>query len=321
MQIILPDASRHDAPADATPRSFAANAIGEGLAKAAIGARVNRPGEESILIDADRPIADALGVQDDASGGEVVELGIVTAPKTDKKGRSKFRDEQHEKDALYLLRHSTAHVMAEAIQRIWSGAQLAYGPPLDTGFYYDIALDTPISSDDFEKIEAEMRKIVEEDRPFTRYDLAPEAGRQKLDAEGNKYKLDNADRALTAGAQTLSFYVTGDTQDGAGEAHGNAGKPTASRRGLRGTGKTSAKARTSTAPRASARSRSPLSPRRTGTATSSPTASSASTARPSSRRPTSTTTSKSSSRRGSGITASSGGSSGCSRSTMPWDRG
>ena len=210
MHIILPDGSKHDAPADATPRSFAADAIGEGLAKAAIGARVNRPGEESILIDADRPIADALGV----SGEEgVVELGIVTAPKTDKKGRSKFRDEQHEKDALYLLRHSTAHVMAEAIQRLWPDAQLAYGPPLDTGFYYDIALDTPISSDDFEKIEKEMRDIVDEGRPFSRYDLDPQAGKQKLEAEGNKYKLDNAERALSAGAATLSFYVTGEAPE------------------------------------------------------------------------------------------------------------
>src|SRR3954463_8312366 len=74
-------------------------------------------------------------------------------------------------EALYVLRHSTAHVMAEAIQRLWPGALLAYGPALDNGFYYDIALENPISSSDFERIEAEMKKIVEEDRPFTRYEL------------------------------------------------------------------------------------------------------------------------------------------------------
>src|SRR5512137_1498952 len=67
-------------------------------------------------------------------------------------------------DALTVLRHSTAHVMAEAIQRIWPKALLAYGPALETGFYYDIALEQPISTSDFEKIEKEMAAIVAEDR-------------------------------------------------------------------------------------------------------------------------------------------------------------
>src|ERR671914_584722 len=63
-------------------------------------------------------------------------------------------------EALLVLRHSTAHVMAEAIQRIWPQALLAYGPALETGFYYDIALDQPISANDFPRIEKEMEKIV-----------------------------------------------------------------------------------------------------------------------------------------------------------------
>src|SRR5687768_4644399 len=71
-------------------------------------------------------------------------------------------------EALLVLRHSTAHVMAEAIQRLWPQALLAYGPPLDNGFYYDIALDQPISANDFARIEAEMEKIIREDRAFTR---------------------------------------------------------------------------------------------------------------------------------------------------------
>src|SRR5690606_21331149 len=124
--------------------------------------------------------------------------------------RSKWRDEQHEKDALYLLRHSTAHVMAEAIQRLRPDALLAYGPPLETGFYYDIAIEPPLSSDDFGKIEEEMAKIVVEDRAFRRYEEATDAGMQKLEAEGNKYKLDNAKRAIEAGSPCLSWYVTGE---------------------------------------------------------------------------------------------------------------
>src|SRR5690606_22407382 len=95
-------------------------------------------------------------------------------------------------DALYLLRHSTAHVMAEALQRLFPKVQLAYGPPVENGFYYDVALDTPISTDDFPRIEEEMRKIIKEDRPFSRYHLSGMQGMTKLHHEGNKYKLDNA---------------------------------------------------------------------------------------------------------------------------------
>src|SRR5437762_13663700 len=62
-------------------------------------------------------------------------------------------------EGLLILRHSTAHVMAEAIWRLWPDAQLAYGPPLENGVYYDIALPTPISTNDFPRIEAEMKKI------------------------------------------------------------------------------------------------------------------------------------------------------------------
>ena len=120
---ILPDGTRKDLPPGATPRDLAAT-IGDKLAAAAVGARV-----EDRLVDADLPLPE----------GEHP-VAIVTAPRLDKKGRSSFRDAPHEADALHLLRHSTAHVMAEAVQRIWPEARLAYGPPLENGFYYDIRL-------------------------------------------------------------------------------------------------------------------------------------------------------------------------------------
>jgi threonyl-tRNA synthetase len=196
MKIQLPDGSERDLPEGSSAYDLAAS-IGEGLAKAAIGARVN--GE---LYDAHRPLP-----------GDC-EVAIVTAPRLNKKGIPSYRDDQHRADALYLLRHSAAHVMAEAIERLWPDTQLAYGPPLDNGFYYDLKLDTPISSDDFEKIEAEMRKIVEEDRPFCRLEFDIKPGMQRLQSEkkykGNKYKLDNADKAIKGGANSLSFYVTGE---------------------------------------------------------------------------------------------------------------
>jgi threonyl-tRNA synthetase len=120
-------------------------------------------------------------------------------------------------DALYLLRHSAAHVMAEAIQRLVPGVDLVYGPPVENGFYYDMAVPEgrPLSSDDFAAIEREMRAIVEEGRSFTRYEVDADEGLRKLRREGNKYKLDNAERALAAaqglgGAPKLSFYATGE---------------------------------------------------------------------------------------------------------------
>jgi len=194
MKIKLPDGSEREYDkADLTPADVAAD-IGSGLRKAAIGAKVN-----GALVDLDRPIADV-------ANGDDVDLAIVTRPRKNTPLR------EQDPDALYLLRHSCAHVMAEAIQRLWPDTQLAYGPPLETGFYYDIALDEPISSDDFAKIEAEMKKIIEENRQFTRYDMAPDPGFEKLKAEGNKYKLNNAERAIEGGAATLSFYVTGDVE-------------------------------------------------------------------------------------------------------------
>jgi len=192
MKITLPDGSTQEHAPGTTPRQVA-EGIGQKLAADAIGAKVNGQ-----LVDVTTPI------EHDAT------LELITRPKTDKQGRSKWPGGEPNPDALWLLRHSTAHVMAEAIQRLWPSAQLAYGPPVENGFYYDLALDEPISSDDFLRIEQEMRKIVEEDRPFTRYELEPETGMEKLKQEGNKYKIDNAERAVNGGATTLSWYVTGE---------------------------------------------------------------------------------------------------------------
>jgi threonyl-tRNA synthetase len=190
MRITLPDNSVREYPAEngVTPAKVAAD-IGPGLAKAAIGAKV-----DGALWDLNRPL------------DHDCKLAIVTRPKLDKDGKTKGAASP---DALYLLRHSAAHVMAEAICRLYPATKLAYGPPVDNGFYYDLALETPISSDDFAKIEAEMKKIVAENRPFTRYELPPESGLNRLTAEGNQYKIDNARRAIAGGSKTLSWYVTG----------------------------------------------------------------------------------------------------------------
>ncbi|SHJ23617.1 threonyl-tRNA synthetase [Rubritalea squalenifaciens DSM 18772] len=80
----------------------------------------------------------------------------------------KSLEERHQMSDLERLRHSCAHVLATAITRIWPDAQLAGGPPVENGFYYDIALDHRITPDDFEKIEAEMKKVIKENASFER---------------------------------------------------------------------------------------------------------------------------------------------------------
>jgi threonyl-tRNA synthetase len=90
--------------------------------------------------------------------------------------------------------------MAEAIQRIVPGAQLVYGPPLEDKFYYDIKFpdNRPLKEADFTAIEAEMKKIIAEDRPFIRHEVKAVEGVARLQAEKNKYKIDNALRAMQA---------------------------------------------------------------------------------------------------------------------------
>ncbi len=183
-RITLPDGSVKEFSAPVTAAEVAAS-IGAGLAKAAVGAKVD--GElRDLATVIDRDCA----------------LAIVTP---------KRREGGADADALFLIRHSTAHVMAEAIQRLFPHVRLVYGPPLETGFYYDISFEggKAISTDDFPAIEAEMARIVAENRPFTRYELPAAEGMEKLRAEGSKFKVDNAERAQEAGSATLTWYATG----------------------------------------------------------------------------------------------------------------
>ena len=184
-RITLPDGSERSYDAPTSAAQVAAD-IGPGLAKAALGATIN--GE---LVDLSQPIDTDC------------ELSLVTA---------KTRDGKIDEQGLFLLRHSAAHVMAEAITNLFPGVQLVYGPPVEQGFYYDMAFpdNSTISSEDFERIEAEMTRIVKEDRPFTRYEMPLAQGMEKLKGEGSKYKIDNAERAAEAGSDALSWYATGE---------------------------------------------------------------------------------------------------------------
>ena len=171
-KVKLPDGTILEAPDGATVSQFAEQ-IGAGLAKAALAGIVN--GQK---VDLTTPII-----------GEV-DLQIITA-KTP--------------DGLELMRHSCAHIMAEAICKIWPKAKLVYGPAVRDGFYYDIDLDESIRPEDFEKIEKEMAALVAMDIPFERIELSREDALERVC--GDKYKTDNIERAE---GDVISFYKQGD---------------------------------------------------------------------------------------------------------------
>jgi threonyl-tRNA synthetase len=179
LNITLPDGSSVHVNEGASTYEVAQQ-IGPRLADAAIGGKITCNGR-SQLVDLHAPL---LG---DCS------LTVLTANDEDA-------------DSLHLLRHSAAHVMAEAVCRLFPDTKLAYGPPLEDGFYYDIDLAHRITPEDFERIEQEMQRIVGEDLPFVRYEVPRDEAMTKLAAEGNRFKIENAERA---DGDTLSFYVTG----------------------------------------------------------------------------------------------------------------
>jgi threonyl-tRNA synthetase len=173
--VTLPDGKQINVAEGTTVAQLAA-AIGPKLAKAAIAGVIN-----GVTVDLSRPIMSDC------------EVRILTAKADDE-------------ESLNVLRHSCAHVMAEAICRRFPETKLVYGPAVDNGFYYDIDLDRPITPEDFAAIEEAMGQIVREDRPFTRIEMPRAQAMEKLRQEGNRYKIDNAERA---DGDTLSFYVTG----------------------------------------------------------------------------------------------------------------
>ncbi|NCG23615.1 MAG: threonine--tRNA ligase [Actinobacteria bacterium] len=185
----LPDGSAREILAGTTAAGLAAS-IGAGLARAALIAVVD--GEE---LDLNRPLRD----------GAVVE--IVTGPS----GRG-----------LHTIRHSTAHVMAQAILDLYPGTQLAIGPPIEDGFYYDVDLPDgqTLSEEDLEKIEARMQEIIAADQPFVRHELSAEEAATFFADE--LYKAEIIER-VTGGTvpgqdtgevggdgDTISYYANGD---------------------------------------------------------------------------------------------------------------
>ena len=156
-----------------------ANSISEGLARAIVGAKIN--GE---VKDLKSPI------NDDAK------LEFV-----------KFED----KDGKEVFWHTSTHVMAQAIKRLYPEAKLAIGPAIENGFYYDIDLEHRLSPEDLEKIEAEMKKIVKEEFEVERYELPKDEAIDFMKKLGEDYKVELIE-GLEEGS-TISFYKQGEFTD------------------------------------------------------------------------------------------------------------
>jgi threonyl-tRNA synthetase len=174
MTVYLPDGTALELPDGATGRD-AAEAIGPGLARAALAVRV---GEE--LRDLARPLAE---------GGHI---SIVTA----KSGE----------DFLYVMRHSAAHALAEAVQTIVPGAKLGFGPPIEDGFYYDFDLSRPLTEEDFPAIEAEVRRIIKQKAPFERTVMSIPEAEAFFAERQDTYKVDQVQELARQGETDVSIY-------------------------------------------------------------------------------------------------------------------
>ncbi|GAA0733788.1 threonine--tRNA ligase [Sphingomonas sp. ABOLD] len=179
-RITLPDGSVREVAPGTTPADIAA-AIGPGLAKAALAARVD--GE---LRDIGRPF------EGDA------QLALVTA--------------KDEADALELVRHDYAHILAEAVQHLFPGTQITFGPSTDDGFYYDFApKDRPFTEEDLPAIEEEMRRIIARDEPLIREVWSRADLIARWTAQGESFKAEWA-KELPEGEE-LTVYRAGKGED------------------------------------------------------------------------------------------------------------
>ena len=179
-RITLPDGSVREVAPGTTPADVAA-AIGPGLAKAALAARI-----DGQVRDLNRPV-----------DGDT-QLALVTA--------------KDEADALELVRHDLAHVMAEAVQHLFPGTQITFGPATDDGFYYDFApKDRPFTEDDLPAIEAEMRRIIAKNEPFTREVWSREQLIETWTKQGETFKAEWA--AELPEGEELTIYRQGEWLD------------------------------------------------------------------------------------------------------------
>jgi threonyl-tRNA synthetase len=189
MNVTLPDGSPLDLPDGATGAD-AARAIGEGLARAAVGVRQNGD-----LRDLDAPL--------DEGPVEIVTAG--------------------DPEGLWLLRHDAAHVLATAVMELYPGVKISIGPPIEDGFYYDFEFPdgVKVSDDDLERIEAKMREHIKAGEDFERTEVPVAEAIERFRAEGQDYKVELIEDLVTDdGIETVSLYRNGPFTDLCRGPHG-----------------------------------------------------------------------------------------------------
>jgi threonyl-tRNA synthetase len=179
MRVVLPDSSELELPEGATGLDAAA-AIGPKLAEEAVLVRSN-----GRLQDLRLPLEEGQQIQ------------ILTT-----------RDKD-DPDALYVLRHSAAHLLAEAVRRLYPGVKIAIGPPIENGFYYDFEFPEPIGEDALERIEEEIRRELQEGREWRREEISRDEAKRRFEAEGEQYKVELVDTA----EGEISLYTQGEFTD------------------------------------------------------------------------------------------------------------
>src|SRR5262245_33932034 len=179
MKVILPDGAELELPDGATGLD-AARAIGPKLAEQAVLVRSNGSVQDLRL-----PLQDGQPVQ------------FLTTRDTG------------DADALYVLRHSSAHLLAEAVRRLYPGVKIAIGPPIEHGFYYDFEFPEPIAEADLERIEEEVRRELAEGRSWSREQISRDEAKARFEAEGEPYKVELVDTA----EGDISLYTQGDFTD------------------------------------------------------------------------------------------------------------
>jgi threonyl-tRNA synthetase len=179
MKVVLPDSTELELP-DGSTGLDAARAIGAKLAEQAVLVRSNGRVQDLRL-----PLEDGQPIQ------------ILTT-----------RD-RSDPDALAVLRHSSAHLLAEAVRRLYPGVKLAIGPPIENGFYYDFEFPQPVHESDLERIAAEIERELAEGREWSREEISRDEAKALFEAEGEPYKVELVDSA----EGDISLYTQGDFTD------------------------------------------------------------------------------------------------------------
>jgi threonyl-tRNA synthetase len=179
MNVVLPDNSKLELPDGATGLD-AARAIGPKLA------------EQAVLIRADGAVQDLRQPLEDGQSIQILTTRDASDP-----------------DALSVLRHSTAHLLAEAVRRLYPGVKVAIGPPIENGFYYDFDFPEPLHEEELERIEAELNRELTEGREWTREEISRDEAKARFEQEGEPYKVELVDSA----EGPITLYTQGDFTD------------------------------------------------------------------------------------------------------------